>query len=129
VFCDDYKAKKIVPCNTIGILFVSIHEDLISPLVTISKKKYIRSAKESNNTIINAEKQQRLAEITINKNQQDIDFIQNQAKLERLATYNRKKAFVLRKQKSIRKNKTQLAKERLEAEIVVTVDNSETEAD
>jgi hypothetical protein len=46
-----------------------------------------------------------------------------------LAAYNRKKAFVLRKQKSIRKNKTQLAKERLEAEIAAAVDNSEAEDD
>jgi hypothetical protein len=56
VFCDNYKAKKIVPCDIIGILFVPIHEDLISPLVTISKKKHIRSTKESDNIIINIEK-------------------------------------------------------------------------
>jgi hypothetical protein len=56
VFCNDYKAKKIVSCDIIGIPFVSIHEDLISLLVTISKKKYIRSAKESDNIIINIEK-------------------------------------------------------------------------
>jgi hypothetical protein len=46
-----------------------------------------------------------------------------------LATYNRKKTPALRKQKSIRKNKTQLAKKRLEAEITVAANNSETEAD
>jgi hypothetical protein len=46
-----------------------------------------------------------------------------------LATRNRKKTPALRKQKSIRKNKTQLAKERLEAEIVAAADNSEAEAD
>jgi hypothetical protein len=46
-----------------------------------------------------------------------------------LATYNRKKTLVLRKQKFIKKNKTQLAKERLEAEIVVIINNSEAEAD
>jgi hypothetical protein len=67
VFCDDYKAKKIVPCDIIGIPFISIHEDLISPLAIISKKKHIRSAKESNNIIINIEKQQRLAEVVVNK--------------------------------------------------------------
>jgi hypothetical protein len=67
VFCDDYKAKKIVPCDIIGIPFIPIHEDLISPLATASKKKRIRSAKESNNTIINIKKQQRLAEVTINR--------------------------------------------------------------
>jgi hypothetical protein len=46
-----------------------------------------------------------------------------------LAARNRKKTPALRKQKSIRKNKTQLAKERLEAEIVIAIDNSEAEAD
>jgi hypothetical protein len=56
VFCNDYKAKKIVSCDIIRIPFVSIYEDLISLLVTISKKKYIRSAKESDNIIINIEK-------------------------------------------------------------------------
>jgi hypothetical protein len=56
VFCNNYKAKKTVPCDTIGILFVPIHEDLISLLVIISKKKRIRLAKESNNTIINIKK-------------------------------------------------------------------------
>jgi hypothetical protein len=45
-----------------------------------------------------------------------------------LAIYNRKKTPALRKQKSIRKNKTQLVKERLEAEIVAVIDNLETEA-
>jgi hypothetical protein len=68
VFCNNYKAKKTVPCDTIGIPFVSIHEDLISPLVTVSKKKHIRSAKESDNTVINTEKQQKLAEIAVNRN-------------------------------------------------------------
>jgi hypothetical protein len=68
VFCNNYKAKKTVPCDIIRILFVSIHEDLILPLVTISKKKNIRSAKESNNIIINTKKQQRLIEIAINRN-------------------------------------------------------------
>jgi hypothetical protein len=106
MFCNDYKAKKIISCDIIGILFIPIHEDLISPLVTISKKKHIRSAKESNNIIINTKKQQKFAEIIINRNQQDTDSIQNQAKLERLATYNKKKALVLKKQRSIRKNKT-----------------------
>jgi hypothetical protein len=75
VFYNDYKAKKIVPCDIIGIPFVFIYEDLISPLVTISKRKHIRSAKESNNTIINTKKQQRLAEMAVNRNQRDIDFI------------------------------------------------------
>jgi hypothetical protein len=56
VFYNDYKTKKTVPCDIVGISFVSIHEDLISPLVTISKKKHIRSAKESDNIIINIEK-------------------------------------------------------------------------
>jgi hypothetical protein len=46
-----------------------------------------------------------------------------------LAAYNRKKTPALRKQKSIRKNKTQLAKERLEAEITVAINNLEIEAD
>jgi hypothetical protein len=73
VFCDNYKTKKTIPCNIVGILFIPIHEDLISPLATTSKKKRIRSAKESDNIIINTEKQQRLAEITVNKNQQDTD--------------------------------------------------------
>jgi hypothetical protein len=56
VFCNNCKAKKIISYDIIGIPFVSIHEDLISLLVTISKKKYIRSAKESDNIIINAKK-------------------------------------------------------------------------
>jgi hypothetical protein len=68
VFYNNYKAKKIVSCDIIGILFVPIHEDLISPLVTASKKKYIRSAKESDNIIINIKKQQKLAEVAINRN-------------------------------------------------------------
>jgi hypothetical protein len=46
-----------------------------------------------------------------------------------LAACNRKKTLALRKQKSIRKNKTQLAKEKLEAEIAVIIDDSEVEAD
>jgi hypothetical protein len=46
-----------------------------------------------------------------------------------LAARNGKKAPALRKQRSIRKNKTQLAKEKLEAEIAVAVDNLEVEAD
>jgi hypothetical protein len=56
VFCNNYKTKKIVSYDIIGIFFVPIHEDLISLLVTISKKKRIRSAKESNNIIINTKK-------------------------------------------------------------------------
>jgi hypothetical protein len=68
VFCNNYKAKKIISCDTIRIPFVPIHEDLILLLVTTSKKKYIRSTKESDNIIINIKKQQRLAEITVNKN-------------------------------------------------------------
>jgi hypothetical protein len=75
VFCNNYKAKKTVPCDTIGILFVPIHEDLISLLVITSKRKHVRSAKESDNTIINIKKQQRFAEITINRNQRDTDSI------------------------------------------------------
>jgi hypothetical protein len=67
VFYDDYEAKKIVSCDIIGIPFVSIHEDLISPLATTSKKKRVRSAKESDNTIINIEKRQRLAEVAVNR--------------------------------------------------------------
>jgi hypothetical protein len=46
-----------------------------------------------------------------------------------LAACNGKKTPALRKQRSIRKNKTQLAKERLEAEIAVAVDDLEVEAD
>jgi hypothetical protein len=75
VFYNNYKAKKIVSCDIIGIPFILIHEDLISLLVTISKKKYIRSAKESDNIIINIEKQQKLIEIVINRNQRDTDSI------------------------------------------------------
>jgi hypothetical protein len=75
VFCNDYKAKKTIPCDIIRIPFVPIHEDLISLLVIISKRKRIRSAKESNNNIIITKKQQKLAEITINRNQQDTDSI------------------------------------------------------
>ena len=68
VFCNNYKAKKIISCDIIGIPFILIHEDLILLLVIISKKKHIKSAKESDNIIINIKKQQRLAEITVNKN-------------------------------------------------------------
>jgi hypothetical protein len=46
-----------------------------------------------------------------------------------LAACNKKKTPALRKQRSIRKNKTQLAKERLEAEIVVATNDSEAKAD
>jgi hypothetical protein len=46
-----------------------------------------------------------------------------------LVVYNKKKTPVLRKQKSIRKNKTQLAKERLEAEIIVAANDLKAEAD
>jgi hypothetical protein len=106
VLYNDYKAKKTISCDIIGIPFISIHEDLILPLAIVSKKKHVRSAKESDNTIINIKKQQRLAEITVNRNQQDTDSTQNRAKLEYLATRNRKKTPALRKQKSIRKNKT-----------------------
>jgi hypothetical protein len=69
VFCNDCEAKKIVSCDIIGIPFVPIHEDLISPLATASKKKHVRLAKESDNTIINTEKQQRLAEVAVNRSQ------------------------------------------------------------
>jgi hypothetical protein len=129
VLCDDCEAKKTVSCDIVGIPFVPIHEDLISPLVTASKRKRIRSAKESDNIIINTEKQQRLIEVAVNRSQRDTDSTQNQAKLERLAARNGKKAPALRKQRSIRKNKTQLAKERLEAEMAAAIDNSEAEAD
>jgi hypothetical protein len=57
VFCDNCKAKKTISCDIIGIFFVFIHEDLILLLVIVSKKIYIRSAKESNNIIINTKKQ------------------------------------------------------------------------
>jgi hypothetical protein len=67
VFYNDCKTKKIVSCDIIGILFVSIHEDLISPLVITSKKKHIRSAKEFDNIVINTKKQQRLAEVAVNR--------------------------------------------------------------
>jgi hypothetical protein len=56
VLYNDYKAKKTAPCDIIGISFVLIHEDLISLLVIISKRKHVRSAKESNNAIINTKK-------------------------------------------------------------------------
>jgi hypothetical protein len=46
-----------------------------------------------------------------------------------LAARNGKKTPALRKQKSIRKNKTQLAKEKLKAEIAAAADNSKAEAD
>jgi hypothetical protein len=46
-----------------------------------------------------------------------------------LATRNGKKTPALRKQKSIRKNKTQLAKERLKAEIAVATNDLEAETD
>jgi hypothetical protein len=68
VFYNNYKAKKIISCNIIGIPFVPIHEDLISLLITASKKKRVRSAKESDNIIINIKKQQKLVEITVNRN-------------------------------------------------------------
>jgi hypothetical protein len=67
VFCNNYKTKKTISYDIIGILFVFIHEDLILLLVIISKKKYIRSAKESDNIIINIEKQQKLIKVAINK--------------------------------------------------------------
>jgi hypothetical protein len=67
VLYNNYKAKKTVSCDIIGILFVPIHEDLISPLAIVSKRKRVRSAKESDNTVINTEKQQRLAEVAINR--------------------------------------------------------------
>jgi hypothetical protein len=56
VLYNNYKTKKTIPCDIIGIPFVPIHEDLISPLVIASKKKRVRSAKESDNTIINTKK-------------------------------------------------------------------------
>jgi hypothetical protein len=68
VFYNNYKAKKIISCNIIGIPFVPIHEDLISLLITASKKKRVRSAKESDNIIINIKKQQKLVEIAVNRN-------------------------------------------------------------
>jgi hypothetical protein len=46
-----------------------------------------------------------------------------------LAAYNKKKTPVLRKQKSIRKNKTQLAKEKLKTKIIVIINNSKAKAD
>jgi hypothetical protein len=56
VFCDNCEAKKTIPYDIIRIPFVFIHEDLISPLATASKRKYVRSTKESDNAIINTEK-------------------------------------------------------------------------
>ena len=67
MLCDDYEAKKTAPYDTVGIPFVPVHEDLISPLATASKRKRVRSAKESNNAIISVEKQQRLVEVAVNK--------------------------------------------------------------
>jgi hypothetical protein len=67
VFCNDCETKKIVSYNIVGILSVPIYEDLISLLATISKKKHVRSAKESDNAVINTEKQQRLIEVTVNR--------------------------------------------------------------
>jgi hypothetical protein len=46
-----------------------------------------------------------------------------------LAACNGKKTLVLRKQRFIRKNKTQLAKERLETEIAAAIDNLKVKAD
>jgi hypothetical protein len=46
-----------------------------------------------------------------------------------LAACNKKKTLALRKQKSIRKNKTQLAKKRLEAEIIIIINNSKAKTD
>jgi hypothetical protein len=46
-----------------------------------------------------------------------------------LAAYNRKKTPVLRKQKSIKKNKIQLAKKKIKTKITVIVDNLEVKAD
>jgi hypothetical protein len=57
VFYNNCEAKKIVSCDIVGIPFIFIHEDLISLLATTSKKKRIRSAKESDNVIINIKKQ------------------------------------------------------------------------
>jgi hypothetical protein len=56
MFCNNCKAKKIISYDIIRIFFIFIHEDLILLLVIISKKKYIKSAKESDNIIINIEK-------------------------------------------------------------------------
>ena len=67
MLCDDYKAKKTAPCDIVGIPFVPVHKDLISPLATASKRKRVRSAKESNNAVISAEKQQRLAKVAVNR--------------------------------------------------------------
>jgi hypothetical protein len=67
VLYNNYKTKKTVPCDTIGIPFVPIHEDLILLLAIVSKKKRIRSAKESDNAIINTKKQQRLVEVAVNR--------------------------------------------------------------
>jgi hypothetical protein len=56
VLCDDCEAKKTAPCDIVRIPFVPVHEDLISPLATAFKRKRVRSAKESNNAVISAEK-------------------------------------------------------------------------
>lgn len=129
VLCNDCEAKKTAPCDKVEIPFVPIHEDLVSPVATASKRKRVRSAKESDNAVINAEKRQRLAEVTVNRSQRDTDSTQNRAKLERLAARNGKKAPALRRQRSARKNTTQLAKERSEAEMAVAADDSEAEAE
>jgi hypothetical protein len=67
VLCNDYEAKKTVPCDITGTPFVPIYEDLISPLATVPKRKRVRSAKESNNAVINTEKRQRLTEVAVNR--------------------------------------------------------------
>jgi hypothetical protein len=56
VLYNDYEAKKTVPYDIAGTSFVLIYKDLISPLVTAPKRKRVRSAKESNNAVINIEK-------------------------------------------------------------------------
>ena len=56
VLCNDYEVKKIVPYDIAGTPFVPIHEDLISSLATTPKRKRVRSAKESDNAVINTEK-------------------------------------------------------------------------
>lgn len=129
VLCDDCEGKKMAHYDIVGTPCVPNHEDLVSAPATFSKRKHVKSAKESDNAVINAEKRQRLAEVAVNRSQRNTDSTQNRAKLERLAARNGKKAPALRRQRSVKKNKSQLAKERLEAEIAEAAEeDSEAEA-
>ena len=121
MLCDTCEAVKTGSSATLKVPSVQVQEDLVSPLV--SKRKRIMSVKESENSVVRAGKQQRLAKVAATISQRAIESTQNQAVISNLASRNGKKAYAGSKQRTGRKTRAQLA------DNVVTEDSQEESED